>query len=174
YPSGEIRFQYRRMIGNASNATVGIQDGSRTVGLLVAFNQDYVRDSLAVRIVPLRQWLAVEPSAGFLLPGASQTLQLTLDAAGLGSGTFSGLARIHSNDPAAPDTSIKVEFDVTGASDIVLSPPALDFGAHFTGARDTLALTVANTGVDPLAERSVRSGVAAVLLPDCVIRILLD
>src|SRR5262249_27381149 len=132
----------------------------------------YVRDSLAVRIVPLRQWLAVEPSAGFLLPGAHQTLQLTLDAAGLGSGTFSGLARIHSNDPAAPDTAIKVAFQVTGAPDIVLSPPALEFGAHFTGARDTLSLTVANTGVDPLEVSSIRTDRAAFLAPDAAFRLL--
>src|SRR5206468_10203289 len=68
YPSGEIRFQYQHMNGTVNNATLGIQDSSRTVGLLVAFNQDYVHDGLAVRIVPLRQWLSVEPASGFLLP----------------------------------------------------------------------------------------------------------
>jgi hypothetical protein len=37
YPSGEIRFQYRHMTGNASNATLGIRT-ARAVGLLVAFD----------------------------------------------------------------------------------------------------------------------------------------
>jgi hypothetical protein len=157
YPSGEIRFQYRTMLGNANNATLGTQDSTRTVGLTVAFNQDYVRDSLAVRIVPLRQWLSVEPSSGFLLPGERQLVRLNMAAAGLGSATYAARARILSNDPAAPDTAVKVAFNVTGAPDIVFSPPALDFGTHFTGARDTLGFTVANVGVDPLDVSSVGS-----------------
>jgi subtilisin family serine protease len=157
YPSGEIRFQYRDMTGNASNATLGIQDSTRTVGLTVAFNQDYVRDSLAVRLVPQRQWLAVVPAAGFLLPGAHQTLRLDMDAAGLATGTYSARARIVSNDPNAPDTAVKVTFDVTGAPDIMVSPGALDFGAHFTGTRDTLTVTVANAGVDPLGVSGIRA-----------------
>jgi hypothetical protein len=157
YPSGEIRYQYRHMIGNVGNATLGIQDSSRTVGLLVAFNQDYVRDSLAVRIVPVRQWLAVDPASGFLLPGQHQVVRLNMDASGLGTGTYAASAHILSNDPAAPDTAVKVTLDVTGAPDIVFSPATLDFGAHFTGARDTLALTVGNVGVDPLDVRDVRS-----------------
>jgi subtilisin family serine protease len=150
YPSGEIRFQYRTMVGNASNATVGIQDSTRTTGLLVAFNQDYARDSLAVRIVPLRQWLSVEPASGFLLPGERQVVRLNMNAAGLGTATYTARARLLSNDPAAPDTAVKVAFRVTGAPDIVFSPASLDFGTHFSGARDTLGVTVANVGVDPL------------------------
>ena len=150
YPSGEIRFQYRSMTGTTNNATVGVQDSSRTIGLTVAFNQDYVRDSLAVRIVPLRQWLTVVPSAGFLQPGEHQTLRLDMNAAGLSSGAWGASAHILSNDPDFPDTSIRVTLNVTGAPDIVVSPAALDFGARFTGARDTLALTVENAGVDPL------------------------
>src|SRR6185369_5613875 len=143
YPSGEIRFQYREMTGTASNATLGIQD--------------YVRDSLAVRIVPLRQWLTVEPASGFLLPGERQVVRLNMSAAGLGTATYAARAHILSNDPAAPDTAVKVAFSVTGAPDIVFSPATLDFGTHFSGARDTLGLTVANVGVDPLDVAHVAS-----------------
>lgn len=150
YPSGEVRFQYLRMQGFVSGATVGVQDSTRSVGLTVAYNQDFVRDSLAVRIVPLRQWLTVEPSAGFLRPGERQTVQLRMDASGLGSQRFSGRAHIVSNAGTAPDTAVTVSFDVAGAPDIVLSRAALDFGPHFTGSRDTLSVTVANGGVDPL------------------------
>jgi subtilisin family serine protease len=149
-PSGEIRFQYLRMTGNTDNATIGIQDSTRTTGLLVAFDQAFVGDSLAVRIAPVHQWLAVEPTQGFLLPGARQDVRLTLDASGLGSGTYHGSARLVSNAPAGADTSVDVHLTVSGAPDIALSPAALEFGAHFKGAHDTLAVTVANAGVDPL------------------------
>ena len=157
YPSGEVRFQYLRMLGTTSAATVGVQDSTRTVGLTVAYNQDYVRDSLAVRVVPLPQWLNVEPQAGVLAPGARQTVTLRMDASGLGSNRFTGRARILSNADNAPDTNVVALFDVAGAPDIVLSPGALDFGPHFTGSRDTLAVTVANGGVDPLQVTRVAS-----------------
>ncbi len=157
YPSGEIRFQYRSMTGTTSAATVGIQDTTRTVGLLVAFNQAYVRDGLAVRIVPLRQWLAVEPSSGFVPAGGRQSVRLRMDAAGLASGEYHGRVRLLTNDPAAADTTVAVSLAVTGAPHLVLSPTALEFGAHFTGARDTLQLTVANDGVDPLVVREART-----------------
>ena len=37
------------MTGNNGNGSIGIQDSTRTVGLLVAFDQPFLRDSLAVR-----------------------------------------------------------------------------------------------------------------------------
>ena len=165
YPSGEIRFQYRSMVGNTTAATIGIQDSTRTIALLVAFNQQFARDSLAVRIVPLRQWLAVEPASGFVPPHSSQTVRIQMDASGLASGTYRGHVRLLTNDPAAADTGLAVALDVTGAPHIVLSPPLLDFGAHFTGARDTLTLTVANDGVDPLLVSRVRTDRTDFLAP---------
>jgi subtilisin family serine protease len=165
YPSGEIRFQYLRMVGNTVNATLGIQDSTRAVGLLVAFNQAYVRDSLVVRIVPLRQWLGVQPAAGYLAPGGRQTVQVEMDAAGLGSGTFRGRARFLTNVPAAADTGVAVSFAVSGAPDLVLSTTALEFGAHFIGIRESLRVTVANVGVDPLHVRSVTVNEPAFVAP---------
>src|SRR5262245_30849183 len=157
YPSGEIRFQYRSMTGNTSNATAGIQDSSRSVGLTVAFNQPYVRDSLAVRLAPLRQWLTVLPAEGFLRPGERQAVVLRLDASGLASGTYRGRARILTNDPAARDTAVTAQLDVIGAPHLTLSPGALDFGTHFLGSSETLELTIANDGVDPLVVSELSS-----------------
>src|SRR5262249_60994744 len=96
---GRRPFQCLRMTGIVADATIGIQDSSRTAGLLVAFDQTYVRDSLAVRIAPLRQWLSVEPASGFLRPGERQTVALRFDAAGLGSGSYARRAQVLSHDP---------------------------------------------------------------------------
>lgn len=150
YPSGEIRFQYRTMTGTTTSATAGIQDSTRTVGLTVAFNQPYVKDELAVRFVPLRQWLEILPTEGFVPPGGRQAVELRMDASGLASGDYGARARFITNDPDAQDTSVVVRLAVTGAPHLVLTPAALDFGAHFLGAHDTLSLTLANDGVDPL------------------------
>ncbi|HEY6195720.1 MAG TPA: S8 family serine peptidase [Candidatus Eisenbacteria bacterium] len=173
FPTGEIRFQYLRMTGNDGNGSIGIQDSTRTVGLLVAFDQPFVHDSLAVRIVPVRQWLALVPTQGFLAPGAHQRVGLALDASGLGSGSYHAVARLVSNAPAGADTSVAVSLAVSGAPSLLVSPPALEFGAHFTGAHDTLGVTVANAGVDSLHILGVTSdrpqftvpGAAFTLLP---------
>jgi subtilisin family serine protease len=157
YPSGEIRYQYRTMAGHTSSATVGIQDSSRTVGLTVAFNQPYVHDGLAVRLAPIPQWLTVSPASGFLDPGGRQTLNLRLDAAGLASGSYRGHVRLITNAPDAADTSVTATLDVTGAPHLVLAPESLDFGTHFLGTGDTLSLTLANDGVDPLVVTGLTS-----------------
>src|SRR2546423_7768610 len=160
YPTGEIRLQYLHMTGNDGNASIGIQDSTRHVGLLVAFDQAYVRDSLAVRIAPVREWVAIDPTEGFLLPGARQSVRLQVDASGLGSGTFHGAVRIASNAPAPADTGIAASMEVSGAPDVVLSPPRLDFGPNFLGAHDTLAVTISNAGVDPLHVSGVSTNAA--------------
>ncbi|HEV2105685.1 MAG TPA: fibronectin type III domain-containing protein, partial [Candidatus Eisenbacteria bacterium] len=155
YPSGEIRFQYRTMTGTTTACTVGLQDSTRTVGLLVAFNQAFVKDSLAVRVVPLRQWLNVTPAAGVIAPHASQTVQVGFAAAGLATGTYTGQVRFLTNDPAAPDTGVAASLVVQGAPGLRLGADSLDFGAEVVGARDTLALVVGNDGVDTLHVRGV-------------------
>ena len=155
YPSGEVRFQYRRMIGTTASGTIGLQDSTRSAGTQIAFNQAYVHDSLAVRIVPLPQWLDVSPRAGLVAPGGSQTVTLTIAAAGLASGNYEGRVRLLTNDGVAPDTAIRVSMAVEGAPDLTVTPAALEFGAHFTGARDTLSFTLSNVGVDPLHVSSV-------------------
>ena len=149
-PSGEIRFQYRSGTGVRNNCTVGIQDTTRTIGLTVSFNQEYVRDSLAVRIVPLRQWLTVTPAAGFLDPGAEVTLRARMDAAALSTGTYEGAIHVRSNDPVTPDAVVAATLRVQGAPDVRFGPDTLDFGHVYTGSSDTLLLHVGNDGVDAL------------------------
>ncbi|MBI5169544.1 MAG: S8 family serine peptidase [Candidatus Eisenbacteria bacterium] len=150
YPSGEIRFQYLAGTGVRNNCTVGVQDTTRTIGLTVSFNQDYVRDSLAVRIMPLRQWLTVTPPSGFLAPGATATAHVRLDASALPTATYTGAVHVRTNDPLAPDVALPVTMRVEGAPDVRFGPDTLDFGHVFVGAADTLMLNVGNDGVDAL------------------------
>ncbi|HIC87928.1 MAG TPA: DUF11 domain-containing protein [Anaerolineae bacterium] len=54
-PDGLIRLQYREMQGTRlDEATIGLQDGTRTQGLTIAYNQDYVHDLLSVLVRPPR------------------------------------------------------------------------------------------------------------------------
>ncbi len=54
FPSGNILFQYRSMSGTLDSATIGIQNGTKSTGLLVAYNEHYVHDRLAVELTPTR------------------------------------------------------------------------------------------------------------------------
>jgi hypothetical protein len=55
--TGSIDFQYQTMNEPLNSATIGIQNGSGTIGLQVNYNSDYVHDDMAIRL-----W---RPSEGF-------------------------------------------------------------------------------------------------------------
>lgn len=150
HPNGEIVYQYLSVAAPLNSATIGIQNGAKTVGLTTAFNTGYLADGLAVRFVPLTQWLRVTPAAGRILAGQSQDLAVAFDAAGLDGGTYLGTVRVLSNDPDGSPDDRPATLVVTGAPDIALSPAALDYGEVFVGATPTRILTVSNPGTDAL------------------------
>ncbi|MCP4631591.1 MAG: hypothetical protein GY855_01600, partial [candidate division Zixibacteria bacterium] len=47
--TGEIFFQYQTMVGDLNLSTIGIQNGDGTIGLQVAYNQEYVHDELTIK-----------------------------------------------------------------------------------------------------------------------------
>jgi hypothetical protein len=140
-----------------NEATVGIQNAAKSVGLTVAFNTAYVANHLAVRIVPLRQWLNVSPTSGRVLAGQSQDVQVGFDATGLDGGTFQGTILVNSNDPDGP-SSHAATLVVTGAPDIAVNPASFDFGTVFVGAQPTQTMTVSNPGTDVLNVTGITIG----------------
>ena len=149
-PSGEIRFQYGSLAGERASCTAGIQDGTRAVGLTVATNQPYLRESLAVRLVPLPRWVSVAPDSGSLGPGESAALRVRFDASRLGTESLASALHVLSNDPAAPDTVLPLALEVTGVPLARLHTAALDFGELQAGRGDTLVVLVENAGGAPL------------------------
>lgn len=57
-------------------------------------------------------WLDVEPSSGTLAPDSTTEITVTLDATGLGVGTYSGGIDILSNDPGDSLVTVGVELNV--------------------------------------------------------------
>ena len=157
YPTGEIVYQYLNMGSPTNSATVGVQNAAKSVGLNIAFNTSYVANALAVRIVPLRQWLTVNPTSGRVLAGQSQNVDVRFDATGLDGGTFTGTIQVDSNDPAGPSTH-SAELGVTGAPDVAVNPASFDFGTVFVGAQPTQTMTVSNPGTAPLVVTGISSG----------------
>ena len=157
YATGEIRFQYLTMGTVTNSATVGIQNEARTVGLTTAFNTNYLANNLAVRILPLRQWLNVTPTAGRIPAGQSQNLSVNFNALGVEGGIFDGTIRIVNNDPDENPTLLPAQLHVLGAPDIALSPATVDFGTFFVGANPTRTLAVNNPGTDALVVTNITS-----------------
>ena len=155
YPTGEIRFQYLSVATPTDQSTVGIQNGTRQLGLTVAFNTAFLHDNLAVRILTLPQWLSVTPSSGRLAAGQSQDVTVRFDALGLPGGSYHGNLKITSNDPDENPTVVPATLNVTGVQDIAVSDTAFQFGSVFLGATARDTLRVSNLGTDTLHVTSV-------------------
>lgn len=160
YPSGEIRFQYLAIGSPDTSATVGIQDASRTVGLTVAYDTAYVRDSLAVRLLPLTEWLTVTPASGRLAAGASSEVTLRFDASQLPAGTHQALLRFASNDPDEPLLTVPVTLHVVPSLDAPVAPPnayRLRLASRNPGPRNAvLELSLPERGPADVAVHDIR------------------
>lgn len=106
--SGEINFQYLLMQGNDSSATIGIQNATKTVGLRVAYNTRFARDSVRVRIARGTEWLQVLDPAGVTGPGETDTVRVRMDAEDLAGADHVGSLEVESNDPVHPRVLVPV------------------------------------------------------------------
>ena len=157
-PNGSILYQYESMQGTRlDEATVGIQNGARDDGLTVAFNTDYVRDGLAVRLGSTPDWLSASPASGVVPPGGSVPISVTFDASGLFGGDYDGSVKILSNDPANALIDVSALLHVTGVPDIAFDPAMVGFDLVYVGYSDERVLTVINEGTDELVVSSVSS-----------------
>jgi hypothetical protein len=101
------------MAGTRLNeATVGIQNQAKDIGLQVAFNQPYVKDNLRLRFSAQPGWLTVSPNSGVIPAGGYADLSVGFDATGLADGDYSGAVRIASNDPTDPSIDVPATLHV--------------------------------------------------------------
>jgi hypothetical protein len=118
--NGEIAFQYHAL-GDSLSATVGIQNQDGTLGLEVIWNEDYLEDSLWVKIMP--SWVSVDSMKGTIQPGEGKILNLTFDRLSYPQGvyhadlTISSWDKNHLADPVeipltlCIDTTTWVDFE---------------------------------------------------------------
>lgn len=125
-PRGNIIFQYLRMQGATNFSTVGIQNSDGSEGLEVAFNTDFVRDSLAVLIERPSNWLSFLPNNGRLQIG-SATVRVEFNAAGLQpDSTYRTELRVESNDLDENLVPVLVSFEVLKRKDVPEHFPDFD------------------------------------------------
>ena len=127
YPDGKFTYQYLDMDGPTNSATIGIQNPSRTDGLTVVFNQDYVHDEMAIDFTTEPIWLGVEPTTGSASRGTCADCRLTIDARNLDPGYYVGSVLVSSNDPVTPVLPANVIVQVGGlpVTDVVTNLPTV-------------------------------------------------
>ena len=90
-------------------------------------------------------WLSLDETAGTTAPGDTSTVQVTLDAASLGTGTFEAVLCIESNDPDSPQVEVPVTFTVSGEPDIDVTPTSLTSSLG-PDEQETQTLDIENLG----------------------------
>lgn len=114
YPDGSILIQYLYVDPDfdASSGAVGIENVNGTDGLEVAFATTYAKDSLALLIVKPYQWISATPYYGQAAASGFGTINLTLNSAGLDTGTYDASVILSNNDPMDNPTTIPVQLTV--------------------------------------------------------------
>ncbi|MGE0021312.1 MAG: S8 family serine peptidase [Draconibacterium sp.] len=103
------------------------------------------------------KWLVPETKDLTILPGTSQTINVTLNATELNGGNYDAFLNISSNDPVNPVVQVPVHLKVTGIPEIAVNTNSLDFGDVYTGYSKTYSLAVKNTGTDLLTVTGITS-----------------
>jgi subtilisin family serine protease len=125
---GTILYQYET-VDTGNSCTVGIEDGTGTDGLEVAYNASYLHAGLAILFTyePPLPWLEIAPLAGTVSPGGTAVVQLTFSAGDL-EGYHGGTLLISTNDPEHLQMTFPVGMYVDGLS----AGPVLDLPAAAT------------------------------------------
>ena len=108
-----IKFQYRAVSGDINSSTIGIQNGDGTIGLQVAYNQNYVHDSLAVEFIRQIDWLTLSTNNGIVFPNNTQDVYLNVNTDELDNGIYLCDLIITTNDPFHSLETIPVNLTIT-------------------------------------------------------------
>ena len=123
-PNGTIIYQYLKMEGDVTGATVGIENDAGDDGLQVVYNAPYIIDGLAVAFVPVGALLDVNPTHGLLVPGRSQDVVVTFGSAKATPGTYSLYIYVSADDPYRPSVAVPVTLKLNLAPAVELTAPA--------------------------------------------------
>jgi len=93
---GSIDFQYKQLSQPNDPATVGVQNEDGTFALLISYNQDFLQDTLRLRINP--PYLFYSPVRGNINPGEMQSIKLLFDSYFLYPGLYEGALKFYAQD----------------------------------------------------------------------------
>ena len=152
---GTIEYRYLQMGTRLTEATIGIQNGDRTIGLQAAYNAAFVHDRLRVRFTLAPPWLVVSPDSGAVAPGGTDTLTVRFSAAGFPDGDYSGALSLDDNELGGGVRELPARLHVGLApAHARLTSPALAVTA--SQRTTTLALSIPGEDARGIDAASVR------------------
>jgi len=112
--NGRIAFQYLTMGGQLNSATIGIQNSTKTIGLQMAYNQNYVHNDLRIDIQ--KPWMSLSQLSGELNENETDSIKVKVSSQSLPPGEYTTEITLLSNDPFQPEPiTIPVTLTVTAA-----------------------------------------------------------
>ena len=120
---GTILFYYKEMTGTLDDCVVGIQNAGKDKGLTVAYQQAYLKNNLAVRIVTSAAWFTVTPASGSLGIEESATVNVEFGAHDIEGGNYNGSIEITAASSPELDVTVPVTMNINAGPEVtVLSP----------------------------------------------------
>jgi len=92
------------------------------------------------------QWLSVSPVSGSLMAGASASLTVSVNAASLSAGTFTGAITITAPGASGSPASLPVTITISRPPSISVTPASLNFAGQPGTPFPTQTLTISNSG----------------------------
>ena len=167
YRNGEIKFQYKTMVGDITYATTGIENETGKEGLQIEYYTPYVCNNLAVLITTKQRIVAsVSPAAGSIDPGNNCKVLVEVTSKGLKPENYKGVLKLLSDDLLHPKLLVPVSLHVNGVPKIAVITDTMNFGQVFLTDTAKLQLTIINTGTDSLRLDSLTIGNNIFLVKD--------
>ena len=113
YSSGDIGFNYRSMLGDASSGTIGLQNSDGSIGTQLAFNNSFAQDELSALVYRFPAWLNLNSNEDTVPPGGTTIMNLSFDTSNLAEGEYEYLLVIETNDFQQPFVYVPINLLVS-------------------------------------------------------------
>ena len=143
-----IKYQYRTLSGTITSCTVGIQNGTGSVGLEVVYNDNYLQNNLAVEFYRVIDWLSVSPSSGIVFEDNTQIVDIDVETDELEYGhEYYCDLYLSTNDPNLTQTVIPVHLIVGDIEQGTVQGTVTLFGG--SSSPDDVTITIGSTSLHP-------------------------
>ncbi len=160
YETGRFIFQYRDMEGDVDSSTIGIQNEDASDALQITYNGNFVQNEFAVEFMRIVEWLDISQNMGFIEAGATETININVDALDLDLDEYQCNLIIDTNDPSIGQVTIPVIMNVVADYPMIdISEESIDFGTQMIGDETIDTLVVSNLGTGELEVTDITNSV---------------
>jgi hypothetical protein len=117
--NGDILMQYQQITNgfDIDSNTIGIANQDNSDGLLVSFNQDYLKDKLALKIDCVSSGVSVKPTSGTIDINKETKLQVRFFSYGLDVGEYTGAIKFEMDNQDMPFVDIPLNLTIQKNTD---------------------------------------------------------